>query len=134
MNNLQEFITSAAGEFGVGEDKLRTATSGLLGMIRDEADGGDELVSALPGASNIMAAAASAGGSGGGLLGMAGKLLGSGVGQGLSIAGMVKASGLGTDDAGRFTGMLMDFARSHAGQELVGRVIQSVPQLAKLVK
>jgi len=133
MNNLQEFITSAAGEFGVGEDKLRTATSGLLGMIRDEADGGDELVSALPGAGNLMAAAASAGG-GGGLLGMAGKLMGGGFGQGLGVAGLIQSSGLGTDDAGRFTGMLMDFARGHAGQELVGRVIQSVPQLAKLIK
>lgn len=134
MNTIQDFITNAAGQFGIGENQAQQATSGLLGLVRDKADGGQDLIAALPGARELLAQpqAASAQG-GGGLLGAAGKLLGGGLGQGMNMAGMLKGAGLDSGNSGQFVEMLIGFARGHAGQELVGRVLKSMPQLSKMI-
>ncbi|MEZ4387752.1 MAG: hypothetical protein R3D98_09280 [Candidatus Krumholzibacteriia bacterium] len=129
MNNIQDFIITAAGQLGADPGKLEGATAGLLGLIQKDADGGRDLVKALPGADSLLATA----GGGGGLLGMAGKLLGGNIGQGLGAAGLLKSAGLDQDRGGQFLSLFVAFARSHAGQELVGRVLQSFPQLAKLL-
>jgi hypothetical protein len=130
MNNIQDFVATAAANLGADADKLQGATASLLGMISKQADGGDQLIAALPGAAGLL----SSDGGGGGLLGAAGKLLGGNLGQGLGVAGLLKQAGLGQDQGVQYLNLFIEFARGHAGQELVGRVLQSFPQLAKLAR
>ena len=135
VNNITDFIKTAGAELGLDTNQAQQATSGILGLLRDKADGGTDLIAALPGATELLAKpmAASAQSGGGGLRGMAGKVLGGNLGQGLNLVGMLKGAGLDSSNSGHFVEMLMGFARNHAGPELVGRVLKSMPQLAKLM-
>ncbi len=65
-------------------------------------------------------------------MGMAGKLLGGNLGQGLGMAGVLKDAGLSREGGQQFIVHFMTFARSHVGQELVERVLSSLPKIAKM--
>lgn len=134
MDNIKEFIAAAASQLGVGADQLTGATAGLLDLIQHQADGGRDLISALPGASALLSRSEgnNSGGGGHGILGATGKLLGGPIGQSLGVADVLKESGLGAEAGAKFVNFFVNFARGHAGRELVGRVLQSLPQLAKM--
>ena len=88
---MEEFIKAAAVQLGIGEDKIKSATGGLLGMIKEHAGEGlaSDIMNKLPGASALVneSGGASGGGSvGGGMLGglmsSASKMLGGNAGKG----------------------------------------------------
>ena len=59
---MDDFFGQAASQLGIGEDTARSATGSLLGLIKDNADGGDfaELASKVPGVSALADAAPAA--------------------------------------------------------------------------
>jgi hypothetical protein len=56
MNSIQDFISSAASQIGAPESDVQSATSSLLGVIKDQADSGDAsaLLSKIPGAEALL--------------------------------------------------------------------------------
>jgi len=137
MSSLTDFIGQAAGSLGVSSDDATKATSGLLGMIQKEAtdDDASSLMSALPGAMDLLSGSGgkSGGGMMGNLMGAAGGLLGGKAGGALSLLGVFKDANMDTGQAASFAGMFVDYLTKNAGGDLVGRILGQVPELKKML-
>lgn len=142
MDSIQDFIKQAAGQIGVSEQSAGSATGGLLQMIREKAGDVDanELLSKVPGASALLEKTAApvssetgAGGMLGGLISKAGDALGGGMGSALGVMGLFKQAGLGTEQVRSFVPLFFNFVKSKAGASLVGRVLEQIPELKKLL-
>ena len=133
---MQDFIKMVVDNLGTDEKTARSATGGLLGLIQQHADksDADELMGKLPGASDLLKESS---GGGGGLLGgiasQLGSAIGGSAGSALSVAGVLQGSGLDSGMIGKFVPLFINFAKQKAGQELVGRLLSKIPELAKLV-
>jgi hypothetical protein len=122
---MQEFIQSVASKLGINEDQARSATSGVLNMIKDQGNGqdADTLISKIPGADDVMQSSAPSGGAGGMLGGLGSKLAGAG-----GALAALQGSGLDGDKAKQFVVML-DYAKQKAGPEQVDQVLDKAPAL-----
>lgn len=138
MTDIKDFIVQSAGSLGLSPANAGKATSGLLGLIQDQASTEDSasLLQALPGAGSILQSmeAQSGGGMMGNLMGAAGGLLGGKAGGALSILSIFKGAGMDTNQASSFAGMFMDFISKNADGDLVSRILGQVPELKKLIQ
>ena len=135
---MQEFIDLVTSQLGVGESESKSATSGIMGFIKEQLDDSSfsDLIGKLPGAEEFLAdndPAAAAQSSGGGLLGsltsMAGSLMG---GKGAGIAGVVAAiaaSGISVDKAGGFLTALISFIKDKLGNDGFSELASKIPDL-----
>ena len=115
---MQDFIDLASSKLGIGADTAKSATGGLLGLIKDNADAADfsALTDKLPGAADIAETPAPAGD--GGALGALSALSG---------------TGLSLDKIGDFAKLFMDFVKPKLGADLLGRIASKVPGLGSLL-
>ena len=143
---MQQFIDLATSQLGVSKETGATATRGLLGMLSDQMDDGafSQLTSALPGAEAFLGGGQESGGGLGGMLGGAlggggggaagglGGMLGGAMGGagGLGALMALASSGLEKEQLGTFVQLFLNYVKSEAGQEMVKKIISSVPQLA----
>lgn len=137
MAGIQDFIQMAAQELGAPEGAVKSATSTVLGAVEKEADGGDfqQLLGAIPGAADLLkGSSGTESGSGllGGLMGQVGPALGGNLGGAVGLLGMLQGTGLKSEQFGPFVSLLLNFLKSKAGKDLVGRLLSQAPQLAKL--
>jgi len=104
----------------------------MLSMIKKEGDSGPvgELFDKLPGADDM--AEDSSGGGGGLLGGLTGALGNLGGGAASGLAGLA-SSGLGADKLKDIAHMLVDYAKKIAGEDLVDKVVGSVPALKSIL-
>ena len=134
---MQDFIKDAAAQLGISTGEAESATGGILGFIKENADGADvsEMLGKLPGAGDLIAKA-TGGDSGGGMLGglgdALGGMLGGGAGQALGAAEMLSKSGLDASKIGGFLEMLMKYAQPLLGSDLLKRLAAKVPGLSEL--
>jgi hypothetical protein len=130
---MQDFLKSAAAQLGVSEEKVAGATGGILDLIKQNADSGDvkEMLSKIPGASDLMGK--SGGGGGGGLLGALGGMLGGDAGKALGAADLVQSSGLDLSKLGGLLEMLKKYVQPLLGEDLVKRLLAKVPGLGDLL-
>ena len=139
MAGIEDFVKMAAQNLGQSEDSTRSATGALLGAIKQNADGGDfqQLLDKIPGASGLLGASeepSSGGGGGllGGALGAAKSAFGGSAGGALGILGAIQGSGFDASSAGGLVSTFLQFAKSNAGEGLVGKLLAKMPELAKL--
>jgi hypothetical protein len=137
---MQEFIDLVVRQLGTSEGTARSATGGILNMIRENADQGDakEFVAALPGADALLEttenqASEKSGGLLGGALKQASALTGGKLGGALGLAGALSGSDLDKEQFGPFVSMFFDFAKSKVDGDLIARVLGKVPELGRLV-
>lgn len=130
---MQEFIQMAAGQLGISEDSAKTATGGVLDLIKDQTTEGDfgQLAAEVPGLTDMLGQGG--GGGLGGLMGSAAGMLGGKAGAALGLMGVMKSAGLSTDQVGSFVPMLFQFLKGKAGEGLVAKVLSQVPELKELV-
>lgn len=128
---MQDLINSITGKLGIDADTAKSAVGSLLSMIKKEGDSGPvgELFDKLPGAREM---AEQGGGKSGGLLGGIGGALGKLGGGASGLAGLA-SSGLGADKLKGVATMLVDYAKKIAGEDLVNKVLGSVPALKSLL-
>lgn len=135
---MDEFISMVTEKLGIGESEGKSATAGVLGMLKDQLDESSfkSVLEKLPGAESLLAdnPTAEPKSGGGGLLGsltsMAGGLLGGGKSSGM--AGMATAlvgSGLGLDKIGDFVSMLMGYLKEKLGDDTFQSVLSAIPGL-----
>ncbi len=136
--DIQSFINQAAGSLGVPSADVGVATTGMLGMIQNQAKSDDAkaLLSALPGAETILGSmeAQSGGGMMGDLMGTASHFLRGKTRGGLSIVSVFQGANMNPNQAGSFAGMFVDFIQNNADGELVNRILGQVPELRNLTK
>jgi Protein of unknown function VcgC/VcgE (DUF2780) len=143
MPQIEEFIQSAVGDLGVSEGAARTGVGGVLQSLQQGAEAGDfqQLLSSMPGAAALLSKAKGAaagaaepgGGALGGALGAVGSMLGGGGGSALGLLSLLTGSGISSDQLGPFVSKFIEFAKSSAGQALMGRILSKAPEVAKLL-
>lgn len=150
MPGIQDFITLASRNLNISEDKARTATGGILDVVKSGAAPADftALLGALPGASALVGASkpgvtSPSGGTGGaggalsalsgGAMGAVGGVVGGKAGGALELLGTLKSSGLSVAQGGDFTKLFFNFVKEKAGAGLVGNLTSKMPELAKYV-
>ena len=139
MDSIQDFIQAAGQKVGVNEDSARTATGGLLQMIQKQVGDGEfsQLTSKIPGAADVLKAAPGeskgVGGLAGGLMDKVGGSLGGKLAGAASVMALFKKSGIDSGQAGNFVSMFFDFAKNKAGADLVGQILDKLPDVKKLL-
>ena len=135
---MNEFIAMVAIQLGLKEETARQATGGLLGFIRRRLGETEfsALATRLPGSAELASHASpvASGGFNGLLGGMAARMTSS-IGGG-STAGLVtqlQEAGLDLSQSGSLVGQFVEFARDRMGPELTDGLLESVPELKKLV-
>lgn len=136
---MDEFISMVTEKLGIGESEGKSATAGVLGMLKGQLDEStfSSVLEMLPGAEALLtddSAASQAPSGGGGLFGsiasMAGGLLGGGKNSGMAgMATALAGSGLGLDKIGDFVSMLMGFLKEKLGDETFQSVVSAIPGL-----
>lgn len=153
MNGIKDFIAVASKQLGEPEDQTRQATGALLTTLQSKVADGDfqQLLGALPGASDLMAktesptvpatpaaspapAAPGMGGVlGGAMSGMASKLGGAGaVGGALGLVGMIQKTGFAPAKVGGLIKKFMELVKGSAGEGLAKKLFTQIPELATL--
>jgi len=132
---MDEFIQSVAGKLGMPEATAQGLTGGILKVIKDQCDAGDfgNVLSSVPSAERLLDQAGSGGGGMlGGLMGKAADLVGGGAGSALDVASLFSKFDIDSQKAGSFVSMLVGFLKGKVGDDLMGKLLGSVPQLAQL--
>ncbi|MEZ6063302.1 MAG: DUF2780 domain-containing protein [Planctomycetaceae bacterium] len=135
---VEEFISLVTKQLGIDEGQSRSATGGILNVIKGQLDDStfSSVLKKLPGADALLNEAQSGGGKsggGGGLMGsltsMAGSLLGGNAG---GVAGITKAigdSGIGLDKASGFLSLLVNFLKEKLGDDMFSKLAAKLPGL-----
>lgn len=134
---MQDFVDLVMAELGVGESECRTATVGVMELLRERL--GDaifaELTEQLPGASEFLTSnrpgnESSAGdGLMGSLTSVGGGLLG-GADSGIAgVAAAVAASGIEVSQVGRFLTLLIGYVRVQAGPDVSSQLRSRLPNM-----
>lgn len=137
MANWNDFIGESTRSLGLSEGAARSATGGILQMVRKQAGEGDfaQLQEKIPGADRVMQDAPGGGQEGGkggmlgGLMGAASSALGGKGGSAMGLAAIASQSGLGGDKMGPFVSKFIDFVRSNAGEGMVSKLTEKIPEL-----
>lgn len=132
---MQQFIDMAVSQLGIGADDAKTATGGLLSVVKDQLSGSEfsAIESALPGAGDLISQFTGGESSGGGgLLGMAKSLLGGGggaLGGAAAIAGILSKTNLDASQLGGFGDLLMNFLKENADDAIGSKLSSFLPSL-----
>jgi hypothetical protein len=129
---MNEIISRVASAAGIGDDVAEKAVSQILAFVQKEGPAGPvaEMMSKIPGASDLAAAAG--GGGGGGMMGALGGLMGGGGGI-MGLAGKLTGLGLGMGEMQSVGKEIFAYAREKAGEDVVGQVAGGIPGLAQFL-
>lgn len=134
---VEEFISMVTSQLGIGESEAKSATGGVLKVIKDQLGESSfgSVLEKLPGADSLVSeaeAGAAEPSGGGGLMGsltsMAGSLLGGGGGV-ADVTQALSSSGIGLDKAGGFLSTLMSFLKDKLGDDMFASVTSNLPDL-----
>ena len=137
MADLQGFLNQASETIGLSDDSTKKATGALLNLVGEKAGKDDlnELVGKIPGAASLLSD--STDGGSGGLLGGLGKAvsgaLGGKLGGAASVLGAFESSGLNLEQSSKLVTLFFGFAKSQGGSAVVGRILDKIPELKKLL-
>lgn len=133
---MDEFIAMAVEKLGIGEDNAKSATGGIINLIKENLAAGDfaQLVEKLPGAEALASSAtakgdADGGGMLGGLMGAASSMLGGKAGGALDLTSILSGAGLDLSSGQSFVTMLVEFVKGKVGDDLFSKIAEHVPAL-----
>ncbi len=128
---MSEIVTQVADKVGIAPDKAEKALGMMLGFLQREADDAAvaKMIEAIPGAPELVARYNGEGQGGGGLLG--GLMSAIGGGGIMGLGQQLMSQGLGMGEISALAKTTISIARQHAGDEVVDKVIASVPGLSQ---
>ena len=139
---MQDLINSIAAKAGIDPALAEKAVGMILGYLQRAGEDGPvaEMIKQIPGGVEAVAQFSGAEtaepqGGGGGLLGSlmgaASSIMGGGSSGGIMAMGQqLMSEGLDTDQIQTIATETLDYARQHAGDETVDKVVGSVPGLS----
>ncbi len=139
MAEIKDFIAAASAQLHEPEDQTRQATGALLATLQSRVEPSDfkELLAALPGAQDLVAAPAAGpapaprpGLMGAALGSMAAKVSGPAGAPGL--IGMIQKTGFAPGKVAGLVKKFVEFAKGSAGDGLVKKLFAQLPELATL--
>jgi hypothetical protein len=125
---MDELIARASAAAGLDTQTAAKSIGVILAFLQKEgpADEVGEIIAAVPGASDLIAASQPSSGGGG----IFAKLPGAGL---IGLAGQLTGLGLGMDQMRAVGHEIFAFAREQLGEDKVGTIIASIPGLAGFV-
>ncbi|WP_288431666.1 hypothetical protein [uncultured Agrobacterium sp.] len=129
---MSEIVTQVADRVGIAPDQAEKALGMMLGFLQREADDAAvaQMIESMPGAPELVARFNGEGSSkGGGLLG--GLMSAIGGGGIMGLGQQLMSIGLGMGEISALAKTTISIAREHAGDEVVDKVIASVPGLSQ---
>lgn len=130
---MDELINRIIAAAGIDEDLARNAVGIILGFLDKEGpeDKMQMIFDALPGAAELVAARAEAG-SGGGLLGGLGSMMGGGMGA-MAALSELNSAGLDMGGVQSVAKELISYAKEKAGDDVVDEVVSKIPGLSQVL-
>lgn len=127
---MNPIVSQIADRVGITPDVAEKAVGMMLGFLQREADDGPvaEMINAIPGASELVAQFNGEGKSGGLLGGLLNAIGGGGI---MGLGQQLMSQGLGMGEISALAKQTIAIAREHAGDEVVDKVIASVPGLSQ---
>jgi hypothetical protein len=124
---MEELIARIAGEAGVDPGIATKAVEAILAFLRKAGPQAqiDALLAAMPGAAEAAARGDDGGASGGFLGTIGGGLMG--------LAGRLSGLGLGMSEMQTIGRQLFAYAREKAGDEAVGQAVAAIPGLGQFI-
>ncbi len=128
---MSEIVTQVADRVGIAPDKAEKALGMMLGFLQREADDAAvaKMIESIPGAPDLVARFNGEGQGSGGLLG--GLMSAIGGGGIMGLGQQLMSQGLGMGEISALAKTTISIARQHAGDEVVDKVIASVPGLSQ---
>jgi hypothetical protein len=129
---MNELVSRVADKVGIAPDVSEKAIGMMLGFLQREADEAAvaQMITAIPGAPELVAKFNGEGAGGGGLLGGLMASFGGGV---MALGQQLMSQGLGMGEITGLAKETMAVAREHAGDDVVDKVVGSVPGLSQFV-
>jgi hypothetical protein len=128
---IQELIDRVVQNVGIDPGLAEKAVGIILGFLQKEGPAAEvgQMLEAMPGASDLIAAHAGGGGGGmmGGLMGMMG---GGGV---MALGTQLMGAGLSMDQMSGLGKELFAFGREKAGEDAMGAIVGAIPGLSQFV-
>ena len=127
---MEELIARVVAAAGIDEALAQKAVGIILGFLKKEGPAAEvgELMAALPGSEELVAANA---GGGGGLMGMVGGLMGGG--GVMALGGQLMSAGLGMGQIQTVSKEMFAFGREKAGEDAMGAIVGAIPGLSQFV-
>ena len=125
---MEELLGRVTAATGLDASTAQTAVGHVLAFLQKEGPPEDmtQLIAALPGAQEAIAAVGDSGGMLGGLM--------SSMGGGIMVLGQkLMSEGLSMDQIKTLSSELLAFGREKAGEDVMGRIVSSVPGLSQFV-
>lgn len=134
---MNEIVSRVAAAAGISEDIAEKAVKIIFELVQEHApkEIAAELFSKLPDGSGVPDAAKD---EGGGLMGALGGAMGGLGGLGGAMGAMgaltkMQSAGLSMDQVQTVSKETLAFAREHAGEETVGKIVAAIPGLSQFV-
>ncbi|MFN0262823.1 DUF2267 domain-containing protein [Tepidamorphus sp. 3E244] len=120
---MQDLVQRIVSNVGVTEQQAEKSIEIILGFLKQAGprDKVNELFEKLPG--SVEAAGEDAGGG----------MFGGGMMAAMGAMGQMQAAGLGMGEVQSVTREVVDYAREHAGDDLVNEIIRSIPGISQFV-
>jgi hypothetical protein len=127
---MEELIARVTAAAGIDEGLAQKAIGIILGFLKKEGPAAEvgQLMEALPGSEERVAASA---GGGGGLMGMVGGMMGGG--GVMALGGQLMGAGLGMGQIQTVSKEMFAFGREKAGEDAMGAIVGAIPGLSQFV-
>ncbi|GBF26852.1 hypothetical protein MnTg02_01894 [bacterium MnTg02] len=132
---MQELVDIITSKLGIKSELAEKAIGIILKMLKSEgpSDKVDELLTALPGAEDLISKVSNGGArSGGGLVGLISGALG-GSGALMETLSELQSEGLDIDQSKSIGLEVLAFAKEKASEDLVKEIADSIPGLSQFV-
>ncbi len=131
---MNEVVDQIAAKVGIAPDVAERAVGMMLGFLQREAPAGpvSQMITSIPGATELVAQFNGAETGGGGLLG--GLMSAVGAGGGIMALGQeLMSQGLGMGEISSLAKETIAVARQYAGDSVVDEVVGSIPGLGQFI-
>ena len=138
---IDDLLKLVIGQLGFDDTKARGGVGVIFALIKKFGEGGAlaDLFNAIPGAEDLADAEAGrlekseGGGVLGGLGGMLGGVLGDNVGDAMKAIEALQGLDIDLDQGKQLTGMVVDFAKEKAGEDVLDKALSNADWLKKLI-
>ena len=125
---IDAFLARVADAAGIDQAQAAQAVGHILAFLKTEGPPSvGQLLSALPGADDLVAQS-EAGGGGGGLMGMMGGLMGGGI---MGLGAKLMGAGLDMGQIQSVAHELLAIGREQVGEDTMGQIVAQTPGLSQ---
>lgn len=128
---MNPIITLLSQKVGLSEEAVKSGLAIILGLLKEKAPGSDfeKLINMIPGANELLGSVPAPATTGGGLLGGILGAIGGQAGEAAKALSAFQEAGIPVDKITPLVRGLFDQIKASGGEELTGKLLESIPAL-----